>query len=135
MNDELEQIGLVAVDGPEKEPGSSSASGSGEEQGADNAGTDNAGADTEGSTASSSSAGGEPGKGSDQAGDTQGVTEAYETMETYEGVPAEDFTSFREFVEPRIDAYLASQTVLLVAMFACVGAQAVQTLVVSLRGR
>lgn len=126
---------FVEANDAEEEDGSGSESGIFEGGGAD-PGEDTGGDETAGSAVGGGASSGDSGKGSDQVGDTQGVNAGEsETVEVYEGVASDDFEEFEAWLEVRVDSLIASSTVILIAMFVCIGIMAVQQIADSLKGR
>lgn len=73
--------------------------------------------------------------GSESSSVSESSTSTDNEPATFEGVTAEQFTEAFTALDTRIDALIASSVVLVIALFACVGVMAVQTLLRSFEER
>lgn len=116
-----EGLRISAVEVSEEESGEGAA-GTGEaEPGTDTRAGDE-GADSAGSSTSGGASSGEPGESTQHGGDSEGTA-------TFEGVTADDFEAYTDFVEVRLDALAAGSVVLTFALMMCVGVLAVDKFV------
>lgn len=96
--------------------------GPGEAEPGTDARTGDEGADSAGSTVIGGTSSGEPGESAQHGGDTEGTA-------TYEGVTADEFEAYTDFVEVRLEALTAGSVVLTFALMMCVGVLAIDKFV------
>lgn len=124
----------------EEEPGVGS-QGASEGQPEGDTRSDNAGDDAGGGAAPGSSSSGDPGEVAGASGDSGEVgtngegSGSSSSNATYEGVTADGFQDFQTMLTNYLDVLMVTQTIVVVALFACLGAQAVSTFVSSMKGR
>lgn len=120
MNDG-EALRISAVEFSEEESGEGAAGPGEAESGADTRAGDE-GADSAGNSTTGGTSGGEPGESAEHGGDSEGTA-------IYEGVTADEFEAYTDFVEVRLDALTAGSVVLTFALMMCVGVLAIDKFV------